>query len=433
MQSKVVVIGLGKSGIASARLLARKGYTVFVSDIKEDDVTKNAVDTLIKEGLIDRDHFELGCHTERFIKMADMVVLSPGVPADSLPVRFAKDRGISIIGELELGYRNCPARIIAVTGTSGKTTVTTLIGRMLERSGMDVVVCGNIGNPLTGEIDKIGRDSIVVLEVSSFQLEWIEHFRPKVSIILNISDNHLDRHRDMDEYVSLKMKIFSNQDRGDVVFLNGKDDIVRGLSKKIKGPRVEFFDEYKNYRQRFGIENDDYLAAVSVASNEGVDDKTMLSVISEFRGIEHRLEYVSTIQGVDFINDSKSTTVASVDWALKSISGEIVLIMGGRYKGGDFSRLKDLILQKVRCVVSIGEASPIIKKSLGSFIEVIEMPSLEEAVYLAFDRAKGCIKKDGKVLFSPGCSSFDMFKDYQERGRIFKEVCYGLVESTRCA
>jgi UDP-N-acetylmuramoylalanine--D-glutamate ligase len=419
---KVVVVGLGKSGIASARLLAEQGRTVFVSEIKDDSVVKIAIDGLVKEAVLGKKNFETGSHTKRFIDGADLVVVSPGVRNDSLPVRLAQENNIPIISELELGYSACPAPIIAVTGTSGKTTVTTLIGKMLEKGGFDVIVCGNIGNPLSGEIKRIKKDSVVVLEVSSFQLERINSFKPKTSIILNISDNHLDRHKDMEEYISLKMKIFSNQDLNSIVFLNGRDKVLRRLSKNIKKPRVEFFDEYKSFRDKFDIQNENYLAAMSVASLEGVDEDAMLDVISSFKGIEHRLEYVTTVDGIDFINDSKSTTVSSVEWALKSVEGRIVLIMGGRYKGGDFSRLKDLIQEKVSYVIAIGEAGSRIKDDLGAFKDVIEEETLAKAVHTAFGKAE----KGDKVLLSPGCSSFDMFENYEERGRVFKELCFNL-------
>jgi UDP-N-acetylmuramoylalanine--D-glutamate ligase len=416
---KVIVVGLGKSGIAAARLLAAQGHTIFVSEKKDDNSIKDTIDSLIKEGIVGEERFEIGCHSEKFIKDADLMVISPGVRNDSLPVRLAEKSNIPIISELELGYSACPAPIIAVTGTSGKTTVTTLIGMMLEKAGRDAVVCGNIGNPLSGEVKRIKEDSVVVLEVSSFQLERINSFKPKTSIILNISENHLDRHKDMEEYVSLKTRIFCNQDGGSIIFLNGRDGILRQLSRNIKKPRVEFFDEYKSFRDRFNIDNENYLAAMSAVSLEGIGEDTMLDVISNFKGIEHRLEHVATINGIDFINDSKSTTISSVEWALKSVKGNIILIMGGRYKGGDFGRLKDLIQKKVSYVIAIGEASSRIKEDLGTFKDVIEEHSLGAAMQAAFKKAS----KGDKVLLSPGCSSFDMFKNYEERGKVFKELC----------
>jgi len=415
---KVVIIGLGKSGMAAARLVAVQGHTVFISELKKDHATASSIDLLVDEKTVNRANIEVGLHTDKFIKGSDLMVISPGVGPNSIAVKRAEDRGIPIISELELGYSACLAPILAVTGTSGKTTVTTLIGQMLSSQGRDTIVCGNIGNPLSKEIGIIKKDSIVVLEVSSFQLERIKTFKPKSSIILNISDNHLDRHKDIEEYIGLKKKIFLNQGKGDVVFLNGKDKLLREISQDIKA-RVEFFDTYKDFGNRFNIRNENFLAAMSMASLEGVSEDVMLDVILRFKGIEHRLEHAGSRDGVDFINDSKATTVSSVEWALRSLDGRIILIMGGRYKGGDFGRLKASLDKKVDLVIAIGEASSEIKAHLNGYRDIVEGKDLEDAVGIAFKRAK----KGHKILLSPGCSSFDMFKNYEERGRVFKELC----------
>jgi len=416
--SRVVVVGLGKSGIGAARVLAGQGEIVLVSEIKSDGVSKSAAERLVKDNVVEMRNVELGSHSDRFIAQAKLMVVSPGVSNDSLAIKFAEKRRIPIISELELAYSACPAPIIAVTGTSGKTTVTTLIGKMLRKAGRDAVVSGNIGNSLSSEIKRLKKDSIVVLEVSSFQLERIKNFKPKASIILNISENHLDRHRDMEEYISSKLRIFLNQDKDSVLFLNGRQRLLKEIASAIKC-KVEFFDRYRNFRKKYNIQNENYLAAMSMAWLEGVSEDVMLEVISKFRGIEHRLEHVTTINGVDFINDSKATTVASVEWALKSIERNIVLIMGGRYKGGDFGRLKKFVQDKVDYIVAIGEARPHIKSGLRGTKEIIEKNDFDDAVRTAFKKTR----KGGRVLLSPGCSSFDMFKNYEERGRIFKELC----------
>ena len=413
---KVIVVGLGKSGMAAARILAGQGDIVFITEIKDNIATRASLDLLIADGAVKRCNAEIGCHSKKLIEDSEWMIISPGVRNDSLPVKLAEEKGIPIINELELGYSLCPAPIIAVTGTSGKTTVTTLIGEMLKRSGRDVVVCGNIGNPLSGELKRIRDNSVVVLEVSSFQLERIKNFKPKISVILNISENHLDRHEDMDEYIALKARIFSNQDESDFVFLNGRDRILKKISNDIRA-KVEFFDKYKDFENRFNIKNENFLAAMSVASLEGITEDVMLDVISGFKGIEHRLEHFTTINGVDFVNDSKATTVSSVEWALKSLGGKIILIIGGKYKGGNFSRLKPLIEEKVSFIIAIGEARPKIKDAMAHFKGVIEEKTLEGAVRAAVKKAR----KGDKVLLSPGCSSFDMFRNYEERGRRFKE------------
>jgi len=415
---KVVVVGLGKSGVEAARLLARGKDRVFITEFKDDKVTQDARDLLVAEGVVKLGNIELGGHTDKFIKTADLIVVSPGVRRDAEPIKWAEVRKIPVISELELAYTMCSAPIIAVTGTSGKTTTTTLIGQMLRSGGLDAIICGNIGNPFSGEIKKIKKNSVVVLEVSSFQLELIDKFKPRVSVILNISDNHLDRHKDMHEYITAKCRVFLSQDKSDIVFLNKNDELLSEIAGVIKNPKVEFFNEYKDLGRKYNILNEDFLAAMSVASFMGVDEAKMLEVLKDFKGIEHRLEHVANVRGVDFINDSKATTISSVGWALKSLEENIVLIMGGRYKGGDFGLLKPLVEQKVDYIISIGEARTQIKDGLNGVKPIFEANSFSEAVFEGFKKAK----KGGRVLLSPGCSSFDMFENYKERGKIFKEL-----------
>jgi len=422
---KVIVVGLARSGIEAARLLASRNDTVFVTEFKNDKAVQNAGDLLIAEGTIKPENIELGGHTDNFIKKPDLMVVSPGVRRDALPIKLAKAKKIPVISELELAYTMCPAPIVAVTGTSGKTTTTTLIGEMLKAGGFDAIVCGNIGNPFSGEIKKIRKNSIVVLEVSSFQLEFIDKFKPSVSIILNISDNHLDRYKDMEEYITAKCRIFLNQDANDTLLLNKNDELLSEIAGIVKGPKAEFFNEYKDFGARHKILNEDFLAAMSAASIIGVYEAKMLKVLRDFKGIEHRLEHVANVSGVDFVNDSKATTISSVGWALKSLEENIVLIMGGRYKGGDFGLLKPLVKQKVDYIISIGEAKPQIKSGLSGVKPIFEANSFSEAVSEGFKKAK----KGGSVLLSPGCSSFDMFKNYEERGKIFKDIVKEIASS----
>ncbi|MFA4991950.1 MAG: UDP-N-acetylmuramoyl-L-alanine--D-glutamate ligase [Candidatus Omnitrophota bacterium] len=420
--ANVLVVGIAKSGICASRLLRKRRDTVFITDIKDDKVTRSAAQRLIREGVVKRSNAELGAHTEKLVKKCGLVIVSPGVRPDALPVALAEKMGIPVISELELGYSMCPSRVIAVTGTSGKTTTATLIGQMLKASGRDAVVCGNIGNPFTGEIDRLKKDSLVVVEASSFQLERIDKFKPRVSVILNISTNHLDRHADMNEYISAKLRIFLNQDENDVTLLNKGDELLNEIAEAVKGPRVEFFDEYGGFGKRCGVENEDFLAAMSGASLMGASEEKMLEVIRAFKGIEHRLEHVASVKDIHFINDSKATTISSVEWALRSLDPGIVLIMGGRYKGGDFGALKGLVRDKVDRVIAIGEARPNIRQGLDGVTEIFEAGDLSEAVEEAFKKAR----KNGRVLLSPGCSSFDMFKNYEERGNVFKRIVQGL-------
>ena len=434
----VLVIGLGKSGISASRLLAENGDKVLISDMNDNDHLRECSENLVKEGIVKEDNIELGGHTDRLVEVADLVVVSPGVNSDSSVIKTAENKGITVISEIELAYSMCMAPVIAVTGTSGKTTVTTLIGQMLERAGFDAIVCGNIGNPFSGEINRINRlftenkhkgkwHTLVVLEVSSFQLERVKTFKPIISVILNISSNHLDRHSSMEEYVFLKSIVYSNQNEDDIVFLNGKDKVLREMANMINKTKVEYFDEYKDFGVKYNIKNENYLAAMSAASFL-VSDDIMLDVISGFKGIEHRLEYVANVEGVDIINDSKATTISSVKWALEKLEGDIILIMGGRYKGGDFGVLEPLISKKVKYVIVIGEASLRILRDLASVPNIVEAPNLQEAVKKALSVAK----KGYKLLLSPGCSSFDMFKDYKERGRIFKEICLCREKDASC-
>jgi UDP-N-acetylmuramoylalanine--D-glutamate ligase len=417
--ANVLVVGAGKSGVESARLLAGRGDRVFITDIKNDEAIRAAINSLTGEGVVKIENVEIGGHTEKFVHKADLVVVSPGVPKNVLPVKLAEDKKIPIISELELAYTMCLAPIIAVTGTSGKTTVTTLIGRILKKAGFDAIVCGNIGNPFSGEIKRIDKNSIVVLEVSSFQLERIDKFKPNIAVILNISHNHLDRHSDMEEYITAKSRIFINQDFNDKLFFNSKDEILkRLLVSACKKTNVEFFDKYKDFNKRYNIQNEDFLAVMSIASEKGVSIDIMLDIIKNFKGIEHRMEYVDTLNDVQFINDSKATTISSIQWALKSVRNNVVLIMGGRYKGGDFGDLRQLVEEKVDLIISIGEAKPEIRKGLEGVKEILEAGTFRDAVLLAFKRAK----KGGVVLLSPGCSSFDMFKSYEERGNVFKGI-----------
>jgi len=416
--AKVVVVGLAKSGMDAARLLAGRRDTVYITEMKLGADTKKRAGLLVKEGVLKPGNIELGSHTDKFIKKSDLMVVSPGVRPGALPIKMAEARKIPVISELELAYTMCSAPIVAVTGTSGKTTTTILIGEMLKSSGFDAIVCGNIGNPFSGEIKRIKKNSIVVLEASSFQLELIKKFRPRASVILNISDNHLDRHANMNEYITAKCRIFLNQGRGDALFLNRNDELLSEIRGVVKGPKVEFFNTYRGFGARHRILNEDFLAAMSLASFMGADEEKMLEVLKNFKGIEHRLEHIANVNGVDFVNDSKATTISSVEWALKSLEENIVLIMGGRYKGGDFGLLKDLVRKKVDYIISIGEARPQIKSGLEGVKPILEAGTFKEAVSEGFKKAK----KGGKVLLSPGCSSFDMFKNYDERGKIFKNI-----------
>lgn len=408
---RVTVVGFGSSGLASANLLYSLGARVWVTDNKDNPQQQANLSKLSSK----RVKVELGRHTKTFIKDKDLVVISPGVPDDALPVLWAKDFKIPIISEIELAWGLCPGKVIAVTGSNGKTTVTTLISRILEAKGENVFTCGNIGNPFSGEVAKIREKDFVSLEVSSFQLEHIKGFKPKIAVILNFTPNHLDRYKDVKEYLKAKKRIFMNQDETDYLILNNHDPVLRGLAQETKS-KVIYFCETKDL-------NPNQSAVLAVGKILGIDENTILNVFKEFKGIEHRLEFVTELNNIKFINDSKATTVDSCIWALKNINNPIVLIAGGKDKGLDYNPILDLAREKVKVVVLIGEAREKLRYAFMKYLSIEEADTLEEAVGVAYSKARPgyC------VLFSPMCSSFDMFSNYEERGKCFKKAVFDLV------
>jgi len=406
----VVIVGLARSGLSCANLLFDLGAKVSVTDNKANEATiRNRANLKSKDINV-----ELGLHTEGFVKGRDLLVLSPGVTNNAPPVIWAEKFNIPIISEIELAWILCPATIIAVTGANGKTTVTTLIGKILEKAGKKVFVCGNIGNPFCAEVEKMKEGDFVSLEVSSFQLERIASFKPKIALILNFTPNHLDRYKDMQEYLAAKKRIFMNQDKSDYLVLNSQDPVLRGIAKEAKA-KVLYFS------QEEGL-NPNQAAVLAVGSILGIDRELIKEVFGEFKGIEHRLEYVAEINKVKFINDSKATTVDSAMWALNNISTPIVLIAGGKHKGVDYRQILDLARQKVREVILIGEAKEKIRAALEGVLALDEAATLEEAVRKAYQKAR----PGDSVLLSPMCSSFDMFSSYEERGSVFKNAVQGL-------
>jgi len=407
---KVTVVGLARSGLACANLLFDLRAEVSVTDNQDNDLTRsNASKIKSKEIKV-----ELGKHSQEFIRGRDLLVISPGVPNDALPVIWASAFNIPIISEIELAWVLCPAAIIAVTGSNGKTTVTALIGKILEAQGKKVFVCGNIGNPFSGELEIMREGDFVSLEVSSFQLERIVNFKPKISVMLNFSINHLDRYKNMQEYLEAKKRIFMNQDKTDYLVLNFQDGVLRELAKETKAEVVYFPGEDKL--------NPNQAAVLAVGSILGIEKELILGVFREFKGIEHRLEYVLEINSIKFINDSKSTTVDSALWALENIQSPIILIAGGKDKGVDYGAILDLARKKVKEVILIGEAKKKIASAFKGALSIDEAATLEEAVAKAFSKARA----GDCVLLSPMCSSFDMFSSYEERGNIFKKAVYGL-------
>jgi UDP-N-acetylmuramoylalanine--D-glutamate ligase len=403
---KVLIIGFARSGLACANLLYDLGAKVWVSDNQDNDSTRANLPFLRSQDI----KIELGKHTQDFVTGKDLVVVSPGVPDSSGAIIWAKEQKISIISEIELAWILCPAEVIAITGTNGKTTVTTLIGKILEASGKKVFVCGNIGKPFTSQVDQMSPEDFVSLEVSSFQLEYIDTFKPKVSVLLNLSRNHLDRYADMASYLAAKKRIFLNQDQTDHLVLNYDDPQIRQLANEARAKSVYF-------KKEEGF-NPNQSAVLAVADILNIDRNLVLNVFKEFKGVEHRMEEVARINGARYINDSKSTTTEATVWALNNLDSPVVLICGGREKGNDYGQVLELAKVKLKCAILIGEAKDKIKKAFHGAVKTDEAATLEEAVKKAYTLAS----LNDCVLFSPMCKSFDMFNNYEERGRIFKSL-----------
>lgn len=405
----VTVIGFSRSGQEAAKLLSKAGAKVKISDNSSNPKLK----TDFKKLNLKNASAEFGKHTKEFIVKSGLVVLSPGVRLNSEPVVWAKKKNIPLISEIELAYHFCPAPIVAVTGTNGKTTVTTLIGEILKLTQKKVFICGNIGMPFSKFVLDMKPDDLVSLEVSSFQLEAINKFKPHVAVFLNFSQNHLDRHSCMAEYLTAKKRIFMNQTKKDYAVLNFADPVARDFGKEIKSQAVYF-----NCQEDNKVSNPNYLAALAVGKIFGIDRDKCFKVLNNFKGVEHRLEFVRNIKGIDFINDSKATTVDSALWALEIINKPIIMIAGGRDKGLDFTKISNVIKNKVRGMILIGEARQKLKQAFSRAVDIKEAENLKDAVNLAFKHAES----GNCVLFCPMCASFDMFKDYEDRGRIFKEI-----------
>lgn len=412
---KITVVGLARSGLACANLLYELEAEVSITDCNDNDSIRFNLEKLKPKNI----RSELGRHTQQFIKGKDLVVVSPGIPDTALPIIWAGQFNIPVISEIEVAWVLCPATVIAITGSNGKTTVTTLVAKALEAKAKKVFLCGNIGNPFSGEVSKMKGDDFVSLEVSSFQLGKIQRFKPKISVVLNFSRNHLDRYNNMQEYLEAKKRIFMNQDKDDYLVLNYEDLRVRELAKEAKAKVVYFC------REETRTLNPNQSAVLAIASILGIGRESVFGVFEEFKGIEHRLEFVAEINKIKFINDSKATTVDSTLWALKNIAEPVILIAGGRDKGSDYSAISDLMQKKAKEAILIGEAKDKIKEALMGGLPIHEVSTLEEAVSLAFSKAK----PGDCVLLSPMCSSFDMFSSYEERGEVFKKAVYELAKN----
>lgn len=435
---KALVVGLARTGLSVARFLKHRGARVTVTDLKKEDELGSFVDGALGLGV----SLELGVHDVESFTDSDVIVLSPGVPHTITPLEAARRVGIPVVGEVELAFQYIDKPIVAITGTNGKTTTTSLVGAMLKASGRDVFVGGNIGAPLIDYIDSGVPAEVIVAEISSFQLDTIEKFRPDVGVLLNITADHLDRYDDFADYVRSKGLLFKNQRATDVAILNWEDPAVSELEPVIHSQKLYFIIDspstygamihgkemicsvpkkppvvfnLANFRLKGGHNVENAAAASLAALAAGCDQKAIQAVLDTFEGLHHRMEYVKEVNGVQYYNDSKATNVDAVKRSLESFGSGVILIMGGRDKGGSYTVLTGLIKERVKRLIAIGEAREKILNALGNATHSEGARNLGEAVELAHQSAvPGDI-----VLLSPGCSSFDMFTDYAERGEAF--------------
>ncbi|EAX46437.1 UDP-N-acetylmuramoylalanine--D-glutamate ligase [Thermosinus carboxydivorans Nor1] len=437
----IAVLGAGVSGISVAQVLRRLGAHVILSDAKA--VEKPEFAALRAAGV----RLELGYQDESLLTGVDLLVLSPGVSIYNPLVEAAQVQGIPVMSEIEVAYRLCPAPIIAITGTNGKTTTTTLVGEMLKAAGREVVVGGNIGLALSQEVAGISEHGIVVAEISSFQLEGVVDFRPRIAAVLNLTPDHLDRHRSLDNYKAMKERIFRNQRPDDYLVLNYDDPLVRDMAERAPSQAVFFSRKARlstgarledetivmcwegkteaicpvKEMKLFGAHNiENALAASCVAFLAGADAGAIGAVLRTFMGVEHRIEPVAEIRGVRYYNDSKATNPESAIKALEAFDGHIILIAGGRDKKTDLTEFMELAKQKVDHLILLGEAKERFYQAAAAHgvTNIHLVDKFEDAVTLAYRLAR----PPQVVLLSPACASYDMFNNYEERGRVFKEL-----------
>ncbi len=436
---RILIVGLGASWTAAARFLSRKGKTIGLADEKNAAELAGPLTDL--EGIPFTGHF--GPHRAEDFASYPLIVLSPGVDSELPVLRRAREAGARVIGEMELAASFIEEPIIAITGTNGKTTTTTLIGEVFSRAFGGVFVGGNIGNPLINYVAEGKKTSHVIVEVSSFQLETIETFRPATAVLLNITEDHLDRYRSYDEYRQAKYRIFDNQGSRDFAVLRkGLDVVMKGTPRVLSFSVTEELDEgafSKNGRLHVrmdgkeaswprdlspltGVHNtENILAALLVAHIHGVDGQVIEEALTTFRGLSHRVEFIRTLRGVSFYNDSKATNVDATKRALEGMEGGIVLIAGGKDKGGSYRVIREEA-GKIKALIAIGEARDRIASELGDAIPTYLEKDMAAAVSLAFAKAG----QGDSVILSPMCSSFDMFRDYKDRGNTFRRIVEAL-------
>ena len=449
-EKRILVVGMARSGIAAAELLHMHGATPLLNDRKKEEAFGKDLDSLRKPGC----EFRLGEDPVALLKEADGLVISPGVPIDAPVVKAAKEMKMSLVGELELAFQNLTGDVLAISGTNGKTTTTTLMGKIFENAGRTTHVAGNIGYPLSAVAQTARKQDVTVIEVSSFQLESIETFHPHVAALLNITEDHLNRHGTMEEYIRLKARMFENQTEEDCAVLNMDDPTLVKMVPSIRA-QVAFFSRTQPVENGAFVENgkivwqwhgarrvicdvdqilipgphnlENALAATAMACFAGVPAPVIRHTLMNFTGVEHRIEKVRVLNGVTYINDSKGTNVDSTIKAVQSMKAPTVILLGGYDKHTDFMPLcREIVASPwISHAVVMGETSRQIREQLeeAGYTAITRAYSMEDAV----TKARELSVSGGNVLLSPACASFDMFRDYEQRGDVFKQIVNALI------
>ena len=437
---RVLVVGLARTGMATALFCAARGARVTATDTRTESELDAAVAELRKAGV----GLELAGHRQELIQGADLIIPSPGVPADAPLLQSARSKGVTIWSEIELASRFLKGRLIGITGSNGKTTTTSLIEHILRKAGFSTILAGNIGTPLISCVEKTSDKTITIAELSSFQLELVEKFRPNISVFLNLTPDHLDRHHTLESYAAAKARIFENQTEADSAVLNADDPGTTPYAPA--KPQLFWFSRKQRVAQGAFVRGNDILfrcegteeevlkladiplagshnvenvlAAVSATRLAGAQPAAVAKGVRSFAGVEHRLEFVAEIGGVRFYNDSKATNVDATLKALDAFPGRILIILGGKDKGSDYTVLQPRLREKAVLALLIGAAASKIEKQIAGSVAIEQAGTIERAVETAANAAR----PGDVVLLAPACASFDQFQNYEHRGRVFKEL-----------
>jgi len=447
---RVLVVGAAKSGVAAARFLLDSGASVILTDVRNIDALQTELSSLCGPAdTVGELILELGGHRNDSFANCNFVVVSPGVPLSLPYFDISRRAGIPILAEIELAFRHLKGNIIGITGSNGKTTTTTLVAELLTGAGMHGFATGNIGSPLISFVPNSSPGDFYAVELSSFQLESIDEFRPHIGSILNLTPDHMDRYIGFEDYVAAKRRILMNQVKTDFAVLNAEDRLTAAIAKEVAARPFLFsrldvpeqgafvrdgrvlFRDGRNEKDLFpvsaialkGAHNlENVLAACAMAILAGAAPESLEDSVRNFKGVEHRIEWVSDIDGVQYFNDSKATNVDAAVKSIQAFPGNILLILGGRDKAGDFTALRSLVRERVKHVVLIGEAAEKVRRVLSGTVDMSEAQSMQEAVSIC----RGHARRGDTVLLAPACASFDMFRNYEHRGRAFKEAVLGL-------